>query len=52
LKAVRAGRVWLADGNQLFNRPGPRIVETFEVLREMLRGGGGMVAGGFVSRLV
>ena len=39
LQAVRAGRVWLADGNQLFNRPGPRIVETFEVLREILQGG-------------
>ena len=38
IEAVRAGRVWLADGNQLFNRPGPRIVETFEVLAKMLRG--------------
>jgi iron complex transport system substrate-binding protein len=52
LKAVRAGRVWLADGNQLFNRPGPRIVETFEVLREILRGGVGVVPDGFVARLV
>lgn len=33
LKAVRESRVWLADGNQLFNRPGPRIVETFELLK-------------------
>jgi len=38
LKAVRTGRVWLADGNQLFNRPGPRIVETFELLVEVLQG--------------
>jgi len=38
LKAVRTGRVWLADGNQLFNRPGPRIVETFELLAGILRG--------------
>ena len=51
LKAVRAGRVWLADGNQLFNRPGPRIVETFEVLREILRGEGEAIPEGFVSRL-
>jgi iron complex transport system substrate-binding protein len=49
LKAVRAGRVWLADGNQLFNRPGPRIVETFEVLRGILRGG--VFPGEFVVRL-
>ena len=25
LRAVRAGRVFLADGNQYFNRPGPRL---------------------------
>jgi iron complex transport system substrate-binding protein len=36
LKAVRTGRIWLADGNQLFNRPGPRIVETFELLAGLL----------------
>jgi len=36
LKAVRDGRVFLADGNQYFNRPGPRIVESLEILAEML----------------
>ncbi len=36
LAAARAGRVFLADGNQLFNRPGPRIVETLEAVAEML----------------
>jgi iron complex transport system substrate-binding protein len=36
LRAVRAGRVYLADGNQYFNRPGPRVVETLEALVEML----------------
>lgn len=36
LRAVRAGRVYLADGNQYFNRPGPRIVESLEILAEML----------------
>ena len=36
LRAVRGGRVYLADGNQYFNRPGPRVVETLEALTEML----------------
>jgi len=36
LRAVRDGRVYLADGNQYFNRPGPRVVETFEILEEIL----------------
>ena len=38
LKAVRSGRVFLADGNQYFNRPGPRVVETFEMIAAMLHG--------------
>ncbi len=36
LRAVQSGRVYLADGNQYFNRPGPRVVETFEILAEIL----------------
>jgi iron complex transport system substrate-binding protein len=36
LRAVRAGRVVVADGNQFFNRPGPRLVESLEVLAEVL----------------
>jgi iron complex transport system substrate-binding protein len=36
LRAVRQGRVYLADGNRYFNRPGPRVVETLEALVEML----------------
>jgi iron complex transport system substrate-binding protein len=36
LKAVREGKVFLADGNQYFNRPGPRIVESLEILAEIL----------------
>ena len=36
LRAVRSGRVYLADGNQYFNRPGPRLVESLEILAEML----------------
>jgi iron complex transport system substrate-binding protein len=38
LKAARTNRVYLADGNQYFNRPGPRIVETLEIIRRMLHG--------------
>jgi iron complex transport system substrate-binding protein len=34
--AVRNGRVYLADGNQYFNRPGPRLVETLQILAEVL----------------
>ncbi len=36
LKAVRSGRVFLTDGNQYFNRPGPRLVESAEILAELL----------------
>lgn len=36
LRAVRNGRVALADGNAFFNRPGPRLVESLEILGEML----------------
>ena len=36
LRAVESDRVYLADGNQYFNRPGPRVVETYEILVEML----------------
>jgi iron complex transport system substrate-binding protein len=36
LKAVRTGRVFVTDGNQFFNRPGPRLVESLEILAEML----------------
>lgn len=35
LKAVRNRRVIVADGNQFFNRPGPRLVESLEILVEV-----------------
>ena len=35
LKAVRARHVFMADGNQYFNRPGPRIAESLEILAEI-----------------
>ena len=37
--AVRSGRVFAADGNALFNRPGPRLAESAEVLAEMFHPG-------------
>jgi iron complex transport system substrate-binding protein len=36
LRAVQAGRVFVCDGNQYFNRPGPRLVESLEILAEIL----------------
>jgi iron complex transport system substrate-binding protein len=33
---VREGRVFLADGNAYFNRPGPRVAEALEILAEAL----------------
>ena len=36
LRAVRDGQVYLADGNRYFNRPGPGVVETLEILTEIL----------------
>ena len=34
LRAVRNRRVAVVDGNQYFNRPGPRLVESLEILAE------------------
>ena len=36
LHAVRAGRVVVADGNRYFNRSGPSVFETVEILAEIL----------------
>jgi iron complex transport system substrate-binding protein len=38
LRAVASGRVFVTDGNQYFNRPGPRVVESLEILAEILHG--------------
>jgi iron complex transport system substrate-binding protein len=38
LRAVREHRVFLGDGNQYFNRPGPRVVDTLAILTEILFG--------------
>lgn len=37
LNAVREQQVYLTDGNQYFNRPGPRIVDSTEIMSEILR---------------
>ena len=37
LTAVRDGRVFVADGQYFFNRPGPRLVESAEMVSGMLR---------------
>ncbi|MDZ4373840.1 MAG: cobalamin-binding protein [Phenylobacterium sp.] len=39
LRAVRDGRVAVADGHHLFNRPGPRLVESAETLAEIFHPG-------------
>jgi len=36
LKCVRNGRVHVTDGNAYFNRPGPRIVDSLEILAHAL----------------
>lgn len=36
LRATQSGQVYVADGNQYMNRPGPRIVESLEILAEIL----------------
>jgi iron complex transport system substrate-binding protein len=36
LKSVQRGSVFLTDGNQFFNRPGPRMVESARILAEIL----------------
>ena len=35
ISAVTKGRVYLADGNQYFNRPGPRLAESLEIMAEL-----------------
>ena len=36
LRAVREGRVFALDGNAYFNRPGPRLADSAEILAEIL----------------
>jgi iron complex transport system substrate-binding protein len=36
LPAVKAGAVYVTDGNAYFSRPGPRLVDSLEILAEIL----------------
>ena len=36
LRATREGRLFAVDGHHLFNRPGPRLVDSLELLAELL----------------
>ena len=36
LRAVVDGRVCIADGNRYFHRPGPSLVESLEILAEII----------------
>jgi iron complex transport system substrate-binding protein len=36
LRAVKEGRVYVIDGHHYFNRPGPRLVESAEIMAEIL----------------
>jgi iron complex transport system substrate-binding protein len=36
LRAVKTNNVFITDGNHYFNRPGPRIVDSIEILAEIL----------------
>ncbi|MBV8884365.1 MAG: cobalamin-binding protein [Chroococcidiopsidaceae cyanobacterium CP_BM_RX_35] len=36
LQATQAGRVYVTDGNSYFNRPGPRVADSQEILAEIL----------------
>lgn len=36
LSAPRTGRAWVIDGHELVNRPGPRLVDTVELLAHLL----------------
>ena len=36
LKAVKTENVFITDGNQYFNRPGPRILDSIKILIEIV----------------
>ncbi|MBU6411983.1 MAG: ABC transporter substrate-binding protein [Planctomycetes bacterium] len=48
MRAVRMGEVALVDGNQYFNRPGPRLVDGLEWLVGWLQGRPEVIPEGFV----
>ena len=36
LKAYKNNKIFIVDGNQFFNRPGPRIIESLEIFAEII----------------
>lgn len=50
LRAVRNGRVALVDGNQMFSRPGPRLVDAYEFLVGWLNERPDLIPAGFPWR--
>jgi iron complex transport system substrate-binding protein len=50
LPAVGKGRVAVVDGNQMFNRPGPRLVDGLEFLVGFLNGREDLIPAGFPWR--
>ena len=36
LKAFKNKKIFITDGNQYFNRPGPRLIESLEILAEII----------------
>jgi ABC-type Fe3+-hydroxamate transport system substrate-binding protein len=50
LPAVRDGRVAVVDGNQMFNRPGPRLVDALEFLTGFINGRDDLIPPGFPWR--
>jgi iron complex transport system substrate-binding protein len=52
LTAVKNGRVFLADGNALFNRSGPRLIESAELLSECLHEGVELASPTYQSMMV
>ncbi|NDJ53079.1 MAG: ABC transporter substrate-binding protein, partial [Chloroflexi bacterium] len=52
LKAVQSKRLYATDGNAYFNRPGPRLVDSMEILAEIIHPGAfafGYVGSGWVG---
>jgi ABC-type Fe3+-hydroxamate transport system substrate-binding protein len=47
LPAVRTGRIAIVDGSQMFNRPGPRLVDAFEWLVGWLNDRANLIPPGF-----
>ena len=36
LKAVKTNNIFITDGNQYFNRPGPRLIDSIKILIEIV----------------